>query len=51
MWLGNMIPENMWMWAATRLNNALRRQALERLEKKPRLKSVDSADDLVVAST
>ncbi|KAK3102348.1 hypothetical protein FSP39_010677 [Pinctada imbricata] len=35
-WFSESIPEWLWMWGATRLNNALRRQAEERL----RLKSI-----------
>ena len=35
------------MWGATRLNNALRRQAIDRLQKKELLKSSGSETSLV----
>ena len=37
------------MWGATRLNNALRRQALERLRRKDRIRSSGSENSLVEA--
>ncbi|KAH3877530.1 inactive hydroxysteroid dehydrogenase-like protein 1 isoform X1 [Dreissena polymorpha] len=46
MWLFESIPEWLWMWGAYRLNQALQRQALERLDlRKPRVKSADSMDN------
>ena len=30
-WFSALIPECLWMWGATRLNNALRRQATQRI--------------------
>ena len=41
-----MIPEWLWMWGATRLNNALRRQALDRLQRTQRIKSSDSDNSI-----
>ncbi|KAL4225482.1 Inactive hydroxysteroid dehydrogenase-like protein 1 [Mactra antiquata] len=46
MWISNMIPEWLWMWGATRLNTALRRQALERLGRKDKMKSSDSMNTI-----
>lgn len=47
MWLFESIPEWLWMWGSYRLNQALQRQALERLDlKKPRVKSADSMDNM-----
>lgn len=43
MWFSNMIPEFLWMWGASRLNSALRRQAMER-KKDRSVKSSDSMD-------
>ena len=31
MWISSFIPQWLWMWGAMRLNNALRRQAYQRL--------------------
>ena len=45
MWASEAIPEWLWMWGATRLNNALRRQAKDRLGKKT-MKSSDSLNTL-----
>ncbi|XP_064635582.1 inactive hydroxysteroid dehydrogenase-like protein 1 isoform X1 [Lineus longissimus] len=30
-WIANLVPEPLWMWAASRLNTALRRQAQQRV--------------------
>ncbi|XP_053384919.1 inactive hydroxysteroid dehydrogenase-like protein 1 isoform X2 [Mercenaria mercenaria] len=49
MWLSNMIPEWLWMWGASRLNTALRRQALERLDRKDKMKSSDSMNTIAEA--
>ncbi|XP_052799770.1 inactive hydroxysteroid dehydrogenase-like protein 1 isoform X4 [Mya arenaria] len=46
MWLFEAIPEWLWMWGAMRLNQALQRQALDRLDKKDRIKSSDSMNTI-----
>ncbi|XP_063400766.1 inactive hydroxysteroid dehydrogenase-like protein 1 isoform X1 [Mytilus trossulus] len=37
-WISDSIPEWLWMWGATRLNNALRRQGQEKLHHKKTLR-------------
>ncbi|XP_060561793.1 inactive hydroxysteroid dehydrogenase-like protein 1 isoform X2 [Ruditapes philippinarum] len=51
MWMSNLIPEWIWMWGASRLNTALRRQALERLDRKDKMKSSDSMNTLSEAKS
>lgn len=34
LWIAYLIPESLWMWGATRLNNALRRQAHHRIRRR-----------------
>ncbi|KAK3591883.1 hypothetical protein CHS0354_005089 [Potamilus streckersoni] len=45
-WLCNIIPEGLWMWGASVLNTALRKQAEKRLKDKASIKSDDSMDNL-----
>lgn len=41
-WFSECVPEWLWMWGATRLNNALRRQGQEKLHKRKLRKTVSS---------
>ncbi|XP_062609753.1 inactive hydroxysteroid dehydrogenase-like protein 1 [Saccostrea cucullata] len=45
-WFANWIPEWLWMWGATGLNNALRRQAEQKKIKKTLVRSESSELDL-----
>lgn len=51
MWISNLIPEWLWMWGASRLNTALRRQAVERIDRRDRekMKSSDSMNSIAEA--
>jgi len=47
MWLFEAIPEWLWMWGAMRLNQALQRQALDRLERREQhMPSSDSMNNM-----
>ncbi|XP_041367419.1 inactive hydroxysteroid dehydrogenase-like protein 1 [Gigantopelta aegis] len=44
-WIANLVPEGMWMWGSSRLNEALRAQALHRLKQQSAGRLAQSASD------